>query len=371
MKARLKAGLLGVACVVACASADAQDIDHTEWTKILQRYVTPQSLVDYEGLKSSGTAALDRYLRQIAQPWPPMMDTAAKKAALIDAYNALAVRWIIANFPVKSIWRTDDPFRVARHRIDGRLESLDDVETRLRSMGDPRIHGALVCASISCPPLRREAYVREVIDHQLDDNVRIWLRDAARNRFRPQDRVAQISQIFQWYAEDFAKVGGVTAFLREYAPPNEFSLSNHLEYQKYNWGLNDSGSAGKSYSGTEFYWDYARNGYVLSDVENWFLGLGKRYGVNPIVFGTIYIGAIPFFSLSIAWLVRNLRNRKSAVAPLLASSFFFISAYLYLLAAGRNIPVWVYFIVAAMVGLGAWSAFRKVRARLTSAEHSR
>ena len=59
------------------------------------------------------------------------------------------------------------------------------------------------------------------------------------------------------------------------------------------------------------------------------MGLGEQYGVNPIIFGSIYIGAIPFFSLSVAWLVRNLRQKKSIIVPTLLSGFFFISAYLY------------------------------------------
>lgn len=91
------------------------------------------------------------------------------------------------------------------------------------------------------------------------------------------------------------------------------------------------------------------------------LAIGTEYGVNPIVFAAIYIGAIPFFTLSIGWLVRNIRRKKPATLPILSTGFFFISAYLYLLIAGRNIPVWVYGLVVAMVAYGAYSTVRKVR----------
>ena len=94
---------------------------------------------------------------------------------------------------------------------------------------------------------------------------------------------------------------------------------------------------------------------------DWFMGLGEQYGVNPIIFGSIYVGAIPFFTLSVAWLVRNLRRKKSIVLPTLAASFFFVSAYLYLLIAGRDIPVWVYVFVAAMIGYGIYATVQKVR----------
>jgi hypothetical protein len=96
----------------------------------------------------------------------------------------------------------------------------------------------------------------------------------------------------------------------------------------------------------------------------WFLSLGKQYGVNPIIFGSIYVGAIPFFTLSLGWLVRNLRRKRPIVMPALATGFFFISAYLYLLIAGRNVPAWVYLFVAGMILVGIYSTVSKVKAQL-------
>ncbi len=99
-------------------------------------------------------------------------------------------------------------------------------------------------------------------------------------------------------------------------------------------------------------------------IQDWFLSLGAQYGVNPLVFGAIYVGAIPFFTLSIAWLVRNLRRHQPITLPLLSAGFFFVSAYLYLLIAGRNIPVWVYGLIIAMVAFGVWSTVRNVRRKV-------
>lgn len=100
---------------------------------------------------------------------------------------------------------------------------------------------------------------------------------------------------------------------------------------------------------------------MLEAVQEWFLGLGAQYGVNPLVFGVIYVGAIPFFTASLAWLIRNLRRGRPVVLPALSASFFFISAYLYLLVAGQNIPAWVYGVVAAMVVVGVVSTVQKIR----------
>lgn len=106
---------------------------------------------------------------------------------------------------------------------------------------------------------------------------------------------------------------------------------------------------------------------MLDALREWFLGLGADYGVNPFVFGAIYVGAIPFFTASVAWLVRNARRGRSVVAPALAAGFCFVSAYLYLIVAGRNVPAWVYGFLALLVAVGAWSTVRSVRKKVADA----
>lgn len=91
------------------------------------------------------------------------------------------------------------------------------------------------------------------------------------------------------------------------------------------------------------------------------MGLGPAYGVNPIIFGSIYVGAIPFFTLSLGWLIKNIKKKQSIVAPVLSTGFFFISAYLYLILVGKNIPVWVYVFIVLLVLFGVYSTMNKVR----------
>jgi len=104
-------------------------------------------------------------------------------------------------------------------------------------------------------------------------------------------------------------------------------------------------------------------------IRDWFMGLGQQYRVNPLIFGAIYVGAIPFFTISITWLVRNYRRNKSIVVPTLSAGFCFISAYLYLIIAGNNVPWWVYGVVVALVVMGAISTIKKVRKRIKEPLH--
>lgn len=107
---------------------------------------------------------------------------------------------------------------------------------------------------------------------------------------------------------------------------------------------------------------------LFDALRDWFFGLGAQYGVDPLVFGVIYVGAIPFFTASVAWLVRNARAGRSVVAPALAAGFFFVSAYLYLIVVGRNVPWWVYAFVAVLVVGGAASTVRQVRRKVAAAK---
>ena len=106
----------------------------------------------------------------------------------------------------------------------------------------------------------------------------------------------------------------------------------------------------------------------MNAINEWFLGLGAQYGVNPYIFGVIYVGAIPFFLASIGWLVKRRRSGRSIVLPVLCAGFCFVSAYLYLAIAGRNIPIWVWGFLAVLIVYGVWSTVRDVRRKVAAAE---
>ncbi|MDV6375242.1 hypothetical protein [Deinococcus arenicola] len=95
--------------------------------------------------------------------------------------------------------------------------------------------------------------------------------------------------------------------------------------------------------------------------------LSGQYGVNPVIFGALYFGTMPLFALSVAWWIRRFRRGESTLFPAAVTGVLFIAAYLYVLVAGRNLPVWVYIFMAAMLILGGFSTWRQLKQGRVSA----
>jgi hypothetical protein len=206
--------------------------------------------VDYAGLGRS--AAWRRLVAGLERFDPDALGSRAERLAFwINAYNLLAIDLVVKGYPLESIrdlgslWRP--VWKREAGRVGGRPVTLDEIEHEiLRPLGEPRIHAAIVCASLSCPALRREPYGAEQLEAQLDAAARRWLADREKGlALDPERGTLALSKIFDWFAQDFAAQGGVLAFATRHAPPAERAwLERHagrarLRYLDYDWRLND------------------------------------------------------------------------------------------------------------------------------------
>ncbi|HKJ44814.1 MAG TPA: hypothetical protein VJ991_03210 [Balneolales bacterium] len=121
-------------------------------------------------------------------------------------------------------------------------------------------------------------------------------------------------------------------------------------------------------SGNEIIID--NGGFVMEFelIKQWLVQLAGKYNVNPIIFGSIYLGAIPFFTASVAWLIRNIRKKKTIILPAFCTGLTFTSAYIYLIIVGRDVPFWVYIIIGIMILYGIYTTYRKIKKQLTDQE---
>ena len=100
---------------------------------------------------------------------------------------------------------------------------------------------------------------------------------------------------------------------------------------------------------------------MWDDLVAWLGSLGEAYGVDPLIYAILYVGAAPFFFGSLAWLIRSIRRRDALVVPAVSTAFFFSLPTLYVLVAGRNLPPWVYAILIGLAILGGIDVLRRLR----------
>lgn len=224
--------------------------DHTLFTAVLQDH-SHDGLVDYPAIQQDDRFA--RYLAHLGQIDPHQVRREDRLAFWLNVYNAFTIQRVLEKYPTRSLINKlaylfrRSAFHVRFIELAGEHFSLNDIEHGIiRPAGEPRIHFALVCAAMSCPPLREEAYLPDKLDSQLDDQARRFLHDPTKNQFDFDAQEVYLSKIFQWFAEDFASDrNGVLVYVSRYFPAGQADLlqaqpeSFKIRYLPYDWTLND------------------------------------------------------------------------------------------------------------------------------------
>lgn len=235
------------------------DQTHARWTEVLTAHVRGEA-VDYKALKQD-RAGLDAYIGSLETVQPEEFaawSRARRFAFWIDAYNAYTVKRVVDAYPIESIQDLGDakgkvwdqefiPLGKLFPDAGGKDLSLNDIENRILrpTFKDARVHAAINCASRGCPPILAKAFVAEHLDEQLDEQVRRWLADPARNRFDAKANKVVVSKIFDWFKDDFVRdAGSVQAWLASHAPEKEREWIGSakdlaIEFRDYSWKLND------------------------------------------------------------------------------------------------------------------------------------
>lgn len=229
-------------------------IDHSAFDALLRKYLDFDGFVDYRVWKgtSADRSALQAYLVQLSRA--SRRQPAGREAQLafwINACNAVTIEGILQVYPTTSIrnhtakvfgyniWK-DLPLIVGDEAF-----SLDQMEHEiLRKMDEPRIHFAIVCASIGCPRLRKEAYRPDRLETQLADNARDFFSRPQNLRVDARGRTLYLSSILDWFGSDFGRtIPERLASLKPYLPDAAGALAAdpnvRVQYLEYDWSLND------------------------------------------------------------------------------------------------------------------------------------
>ena len=261
--------VLVLGCLLVTGLAQAFDQQHSRWDALVKKHVIwiddgVASQVNYRGFQQD-QVELQAYLDSLSAVNEATFKSWAKPqqlAFLINAYNAFTVQLILTEYPdlqsIKDLGSfLRSPWKKEFFMLFGAQHHLDYIEHDLiRAPGvynEPRIHVAVVCASIGCPALHDEAYVADKLDAQLEQGMRKFMADRSRNRYNVTTGQLEVSKIFDWYGDDFTKGHGgfdsVASVFARYADlladdaEQQARIRNgeaKIIFLDYDWALNDS-----------------------------------------------------------------------------------------------------------------------------------
>jgi len=242
-----------LAAILSSALAVTAPFDHSAFDSLLRAHVT-DGLVDYDAFaRSSGFRA---YLASLDGARLEGWGESERLAFWINTYNAWTIEQVnrhherdsIRNIPRPlGLTPLQGPWSERMVRAAGRELTLDEIEHEIvrKEFEEPHIHFALVCAALSCPPLRGEAYTGARLEEQLDDQARTFLLcSSGTNRVDAAAGTVWVSPIFVWYRGDF---GGTDEALGRYlarywpeGPERSLLLSGRFRLREtdYDWTLN-------------------------------------------------------------------------------------------------------------------------------------
>jgi len=159
-------------------------IDHSYWDQLLLINVSSNGDLNYEGFIRD-KSLFDKYFNSVAINWPNLNAPKREKIAYwVNLYNALIMKVVIDNYPVKSINDISNVWTQKRITINGIPYSLDDIEHNiLRKMKEPRIHFLLNCSVKSSPRLYNRAFTSRNIMNLLKEKAKEFINDRNMNRY--------------------------------------------------------------------------------------------------------------------------------------------------------------------------------------------
>lgn len=233
---------------------DGPTMDHSVFDSLLSQHVDEDGWVDYEALKDKQNE-LDDYLSTLQDAPFDQMGRNEKLALLINAYNAFTIKLINEKSPAESIKDipAEQRWDAKRWSISGKKYSLGQIEHELirPNFKDARIHFAVVCAAVGCPPLRNEAYTADRLDQQLEQQAqyvhdhKTWFQFNHDTAEGDEGASLKLTKLYQWYGGDFSQMAeSEVRYAAQHSDPlqswleREESEPPKPEWLPYDWSLN-------------------------------------------------------------------------------------------------------------------------------------
>ncbi|MFC5048191.1 DUF547 domain-containing protein [Aquimarina hainanensis] len=193
--------------------------------------------VNYKAIKEN-PASLDELISLAANSKVSTSNAKEYQAFYINAYNVAVIKGIVTKYPVKSPLDIKGFFDKNTYTLGGKKITLNDVENVLLRKNFPkeaRFHFVLVCAGLGCPPIISEAYTPDLLEKQLQRQAVKALNNPS--FIKVKGNKVQLSQIFEWYKEDFTHEGNEITYINKFRK-EPLPVKAKVSYYPYNWSLN-------------------------------------------------------------------------------------------------------------------------------------
>jgi hypothetical protein len=219
-----------------CSCAHSQQRSFFDEADTFFKTYVKDGQVDYPALKKE-SGELEKLVNLVMNE--PRMKGDDEKAFLINAYNILAIKMVVDNYPMEGPLKVDGFFDKEVFEVHGNRTSLNGLEKKqlYPNYPDPRLHLILVCAAKGCPKLASRAYMPNGLDSQLEEQTKVVINDKRFTKVDGKTGQLQLSQIFQWYEKDFGGKSGVMELVLKHHTGNLKDKENFGHYE-YDWSLN-------------------------------------------------------------------------------------------------------------------------------------
>jgi len=238
----------------AKATENVQTGVHAAWDGLLKQYVSApdsQGLThfNYSGLKSATAdkAALDGYIRSLEAINPDGLNEDEAIAYYANLYNAVTIKVVVENYPVKSIRDIKSgfvpgPWGKKLVTINGKPTSLNNIEHDIlrKRYPSPYVHYMVNCASVGCPNLLDKAWTAANYKTEREVAAKAYINSPRGVKVTPKG--LEVSSIYKWFSKDFGGKAGLLPHLRKYAGPELAQVIDNgakVSGNGYNWALNE------------------------------------------------------------------------------------------------------------------------------------
>lgn len=274
--------VLAMGGIIACSASNSSTVQapkvqvpegpftHERFNEVLVAFVDDAGMVDYKGLQAN-RESLDQYVAHMGVVTQSTYDGWSEQKQIafwINAYNAITLQAIINHYPIKpgnvlnrslypenSIRQISGVWDKLETTVLGKPMTLNAIEHEVLRVDfkEPRLHVAIVCASIGCPPLRNEAFVAEKLEEQLVDQSKDFVNHPQNLKIDTAKKTIYVSSILDWFGEDFegsysldgrsGEESAILGYLHTYASDEQkAALSDNtysVDFQDYDWKLNE------------------------------------------------------------------------------------------------------------------------------------